>query len=275
MAEFDVKFQSDSLEEQVDFGETHRISDGGYERGLADGEAIGFEKGHTAGQVEGYGNGYSTGFTDGKNSVENYLPYSTMAKFPDLNLLGKADVTINIPYLSSAGEMFRNNDSILGKPLNRTVEHITINAEQGQPANMTMMFYMAEPWDPDNPLKHITLNMDTSKAAYADNMFNGLTNLTTVDGTPLDFSSVQNATVNVAGSCAKLAHIRFAPGTIKCGVSFATNRQLTNESIQSIIDGLADLTGQAAKTVRFHTDVVLKLTDEQWQQINSKNWAVG
>ena len=42
--------------------------------------------------------------------------------------------------------------------------------------------------------------------------------------------------------------------------------------LQSIINGLADLTGQTSHTITFHSTVTKKLTDEQKQIISQKGW---
>ena len=75
-------------------------------------------------------------------------------------------------------------------------------------------------------------------------------------------------------SCTKLKNIRFETGTIPISISFVHSSFLTDESVQSIIDGLADLTGQTAQTITFHLTVKNKLTEEQIVQITSKNWTL-
>ena len=51
--------------------------------------------------------------------------------------------------------------------------------------------------------------------------------------------------------------------------------RLTDKSIQSIIDALADLTGKTSAKVTFHPTVKAKLTEEQLATIESKNWTLG
>ena len=74
--------------------------------------------------------------------------------------------------------------------------------------------------------------------------------------------------------CYALKNISFVAGCIKKSISFAQSDKLTDESIQSIIDGLADLTGQTAQTITFHPDVKNKLTEEQIASVTSKNWNI-
>lgn len=74
--------------------------------------------------------------------------------------------------------------------------------------------------------------------------------------------------------CNNLKNVRFVSLSIKSDISFAHSSLLSDESIQSIIEGLADLTGQATKTITFHTGVKAKLTEEQIATITSKNWTL-
>lgn len=70
-----------------------------------------------------------------------------------------------------------------------------------------------------------------------------------------------------------LEDVEFVPNTIKISIAFNRCGNLTDKSIQSIIDGLADLTGGTTQTLDFSAGVVAKLTDEQWEQIINKNWS--
>ena len=252
------------------FEETNNISDGGYERGFAEGEAEGYEKGKTDGVAEGYEIGYNVGYAEGENSVENYLPYVSAARFPNLNLFGKADVVINMPLLKSAAEMFRPYDGS-AEVLNNTVEHITINSES-QPTRAENMFDFFVHRYSNDKLKHITLNVDFSKATLVGAMFQGCVNVERVDGIPLDFSSVTSPITLVIPS--KLAHIRFAPNSIKKMIDLGGGYSFTDETVQSAIDGLVDLTGQTALKVVFAPPIGAKLTDEQKATITAKNWTL-
>lgn len=66
---FDVKFEEKDQRFDVSFGEFQDISDGGYERGLAEGYANGEADGRASGLAEGeqigYGKGYEKGNSDG------------------------------------------------------------------------------------------------------------------------------------------------------------------------------------------------------------------
>lgn len=89
----------------------------------------------------------------------------------------------------------------------------------------------------------------------------------------LDVSRVPQFQMSFA-NIFKLVDIEFVKNTINHTISFSSSSALSDKSIQSIIDGLADLTGQTMQTLDFHSDIILKLTDEQWIQIADKNWEV-
>ena len=102
-------------------------------------------------------------------------------------------------------------------------------------------------------------------------MFYLCNNLITI--LPLDTSNGTNFS-NMFFNCSNLENIAFVVNCIKKSISFAESNKLTDESIQSIIDGLADLTGKTAQTITFHSDVKNKLTEEQIASATSKNWNI-
>lgn len=76
-------------------------------------------------------------------------------------------------------------------------------------------------------------------------------------------------------SCNKLESISFTEGSIKTYISFSENSQLSDDSINSIIAGLADMTGSSSKKITFAPNITNKLTVEQANTITSKNWNIG
>ena len=79
---------------------------------------------------------------------------------------------------------------------------------------------------------------------------------------------------NTFYGCSELIYIRFE-GEIGQNISFSSCGKLSNDSINDIIDHLADLTGETAKTISWHSSITPKLTGEQWQKIANKNWMLG
>lgn len=85
---------------------------------------------------------------------------------------------------------------------------------------------------------------------------------------PFDFSKV--TTANNTFGCRNLRKILFISETIHISLNFANCPLLSNESKQSIFDGLAIVT--TAQTVTFHKDV--KLLQSQIDSANAKGWTV-
>ena len=89
----------------------------------------------------------------------------------------------------------------------------------------------------------------------------------------LNFSLSTNNSSFLSG-CGKLEEIRFVAGCLKTGANFSPCGKLSDSSIQSIIDGLADLTGQTAQTLTLHATVGGKLTQAQKDAASAKNWTL-
>ena len=109
-----------------------------------------------------------------------------------------------------------------------------------------------------------------SSMSKAQETFSGCYDLHTIVGT-IDFSQCSGF-INAYSSCSKLVNVEFLPNNIFYSISFAQSPLLSDESIQSIIDGLA--TVETAQTLTLHTNVKAKLTESQIAQITSKNWTL-
>ena len=221
--------------------------------------------------VGGGSGDYEQGYEDGKNSVVDIARTLKTARFLNLNVFGKTEVELN---LDSWVGGFQNLFQITSEEnRNVTCEHITINCSY-IPENLNQMFFCQYPYT-DETLKRLTLNFDTQKCVNYLNAFTQMRALEVIDGKPLDFSSVTSASnTNAFPNCVSLKEVRFVPNSIKVSIKLDNSSLLSTETIQSIIDGLADLTGGTAQTLDFHADVVAKLTAEQIAQIYYKNWSV-
>lgn len=76
---------------------------------------------------------------------------------------------------------------------------------------------------------------------------------------------------NWFGSCVALENITFN-GKIGTNISFADSPLLTNESVQSVIDHLADLTGKTRQTLTLNAQVYV--SDTQKAEIENLNWSL-
>lgn len=150
--------------------------------------------------------------------------------------------------------MFTNCKSLITIPLIDTSKSTGFNA----------MFYGC---------KSLTTipQLDLSNGVNFGNMFYNCTALITIP--KIDISKATNVSLTFSG-CISLENITFVAECIKLSISFIQSPLLSDESIQSIIDGLADLTGQTAQTITFHPTVKNKLTEEQIASATSKNWNI-
>ena len=214
-----------------------------------------------------YNAGYEKGKSEGGTGGTDYLSYSTSARFPNLNLFGKKEVEVDMPLVKNFNGIF--NQSVP----NTTVEHLTINgALDGTITEASMFCYSGVN---EATLKRLTLNCDFSKTTTLVYAFYYLSALEVIDGIPIDFSSATN--IKSLHSCplgSSLREMRVAPLSIKVNIDLPYDGKLSDETIQSIIDGLADLTDGTAKTLTLHSTVGAKLTDEQKATITAKNWTL-
>lgn len=106
--------------------------------------------------------------------------------------------------------------------------------------------------------------------------FDGQKILETVIG-ELDLSDCtgENTTTNVFRNCLALREVRFKEKSIPKYISLSYSPDISDETIDSIIDGLVDLTGQTSQKVYWHSTVSAKLTTERINRILAKNWELG
>ena len=121
-------------------------------------------------------------------------------------------------------------------------------------------------------LKEFEIIGDTSNVTTFAAAFHNKASLERITG-ELDFSST-TTTTEMVGLCTKLKEFRIVPNTLSVSFSVSQSPDLTAATIQSIIDGLADLTGETAQTLTLHADVKAKLTETQIATITNKNWTL-
>lgn len=133
------------------------------------------------------------------------------------------------------------------------------------------MFSLAPNIIPDK-LKTVSFS-PKFKLSNATLLFNGRISLEEVIG-ELDFSGITavNVQSNSFNGCTSLAEIRFTKESIKYNLSFTQSSQLSDESIQSILDGLANVS--TTQTLSLNSGVYAKLTEEQKQSATDKGWTI-
>ena len=149
-----------------------------------------------------------------------------------------------------------------------TIIHEGVNASSGISGDTMFRSCKAERIDISG-MTHIPIQTFSYFFAYT-------TNLKEIVG-EIDFSfaSGSKALQSTFINAPSLEEVRFKPESLRFSVSFTQSYLLSDDSINSIIEGLADVTGNSQLTVSFPSSIVKKLTQEQLDIISSKNWVTG
>lgn len=219
---------------------------------------------------------YNQGYADGKNSVVRLEKFIKSMQIYNLNEFGTKELEFNFEKANQFRDMFliqtAGKDNMYYEK-NTTVEHLTVSTN-ALVIDLHRMFY-CDNFSIDETMKRITLNfdLDPNYDVNMNNVFWNMRGLEVVDGTPLNVSGSTSFN-STFWSCFSLKEIRFVENSIKASIGFPQSNLLSDLSIQSIIDGLADLTGGTAKTLTLHATVGAKLTDEQKATVTAKNWTL-
>ena len=235
---FRVKFSEQGGSFRARFGETHNISDGGYERG------------------------YAKGYAEGRD-IWNYVR-SIAGAFQNNTFPAGTNLVLNVPNLSlsvNEGNLnytFRNTTGLESITLKCTTRGIPMNAHGA--------------FSRCSDLEFLDLSEFNTTFGVSTDVFYSCTSLEEISG------EIENTTTNWTlwfSSCVKLREVRFKANSIKGAFTIAQSPLLSAESIQSIVDGLADMTGGTSYKLALHADVKAKLTEEQLATIAAKNWTMG
>lgn len=195
--------------------------------------------------------------TFGVDLMQYATSFSSMfanAVFPD-----GYELTLNVPnFNGTCGGSFQYVKGL------KKIKIVANNKE-----NLVGFNYM---FDNAKTIEIIDLSEFTRKISSFTAAFNSCFLLREIIG-ELDLSENVNSNLCM-NRCEELVEVRFKQFSIFKTISFAHSSKLSDKSIQSIIDGLADLTGQTAQTLTLHATVKAKLTEEQIATITSKNWTL-
>lgn len=183
----------------------------------------------------------------------------------------------NIPNATNVAEAFKGCTNlttigVLSIPKVQTFNNLFYNCkalESIEQFNVSSATNLASLFAQSNNLKSIDFVNSTSKVTNFSGLFAGKTVLETAKG--LDLSSATNL-ASMFASCSNLKNITFVENSIKINFNLGSSSLLSDESIQSLINGLA--TVETAQNLTIHNDVATKLTDEQKATISSKNWNI-
>lgn len=183
----------------------------------------------------------------------------------------------NIPNATNVAEAFKGCTNlttigVLSIPKVQTFNNLFYNCkalESIEQFNVSSATNLASLFAQSNNLKSVDFVNSTSKVTNFSGLFAGKTVLETAKG--LDLSSATNL-ASMFASCSNLKNITFVENSIKINFNLGSSSLLSDESIQSLINGLA--TVETAQNLTIHNDVATKLTDEQKATISSKNWNI-
>lgn len=242
--------------------------DKGYEAGEKDGYLNGYEIGVTEGAEVGYKKGEQEGYNKGVAETEaktfwtKYLGNcETMFKgavFPE-----NAELTFELPSTCySVAEMFSGTKNLVSVKLT------------GARTDGYEYFTTSGAFRYNSHIKKIDLSECYFPLSNWYMTFTGCYALEEIIGELSDSRMYAANFQNTFSGCYKLREVRFAKDAIFKTIVISSSGELSDASTQSIIDGLADLTGQTAQTLTFHKDVGGRLTQAQKAAISAKNWTL-
>ena len=235
---FRVKFSEQGGSFRARFGEVQNISDGGYERG------------------------YAKGYAEGRD-IWNYVR-SISGAFQNNTFPAGTNLVLNVPNLilsvneGNLNYTFRSTTGLESITLKCTTRGVAMHAHGA--------------FSRCSDLKFLDLSEFNTTFGTSTDVFYGCTSLEEIRG------EIENTTTNWTlwfASCVKLREVRFKANSIKGAFTIAQSPLLSAESVQSIVDGLADMTGGTSYKLALHADVKAKLTEEQLATIAAKNWTMG
>ena len=124
----------------------------------------------------------------------------------------------------------------------------------------------------DNSVQHITIVGSTGLITNWGTTFCRRKALTTITG-ELDFTSATSIDRPFI-DCSALVSMRFKSESLKKTMAINSSPNLDTETLASIINGLADLTGGTAQTLTLHATAKANLTAEQLAAATAKNWTI-
>ena len=218
-------------------------------------------------EIESYADGYDVGVVDGKQAQREYFSDNYQAAGDDWQyaFAGRAwndtsfDPARDLVIKRTANYLFFNSCIVNLKQIlerNKVVlDTSAVTSNYNFARNASVQYY-----------PHI----DFSNCAKLDSSWAYCANMV-----ELSVSIKERVQcVSPFVGCLNLTNLIIVSGTFGSSVSFADSPLINEASRQSIINALADLTGQTAQTLTFHATVAAKLTEEQKATITAKNWTL-
>lgn len=269
-----VKFTESNQRFNTKFGEVHNISDGGFERGYAQG----YTEGEQTAKAEA--EAHNAAILTDCNAVlpdKGVEPADTLEQVPQRIGEIKAE-PVWLQYITNAYNTFEDATLPDGTIIDITAASFsyTFNNTKGKyevklrQVDKTKDLYIGYTFRLCS-VKRVDLTETSRRISNGGQAqaFYYAWSLEEIIGA-IDFSNVLGC-LSCFNLMDALREIRFVPGTIKCNFTMPDSPNLSADSIQSIVDGFADMTGQAAINLTVHRTVGRKMTDEQKAKLTAKN----
>lgn len=193
--------------------------------------------------------------------ILNLFQYLETASFKEVTFPEGYEIILKLPKFISTFPSFNNSTGV------RSIKVIVQDKEACYLLNGNFQRRYTSEID---SLEIVDISETSCIITHCQNMFSCRNGLKTIVG-KLEISGTPS-TSQAFYNLKSLVDIEFVAECIKLTTSFAQSPLLSDESIQSIIDGLADLTDSETQTASFHNDVII--TAEQRAQAASKNWNI-
>lgn len=161
-------------------------------------------------------------------------------------------------------------DCLSDAKFNTETNHIIVRCIK--PVTNASEFCRRNSSNQNRTITRLTLYADFSQCTSFNYFISMLRTVKIIDGDAISCWSGTNL-VNMFYLCDALEEVRFVQKTIKKSCVFSS-AFLSEASVQSIIEGLFDLTGGTAQTLTLNADVKANLTETQLATITGKNWTV-
>lgn len=184
-----------------------------------------------------------------------YLFYK--AKFPP-----NAEVTVEYRDITSNFDWFMRGAE--------NVKKLTLICEN--PATTQNPVMMASLCNLISTLETVDLSRFRPKISNLTSAFSTNPMLKEIVG-EIDYSLCTHLTNTFSGDY-ELENIRVTPGSIRSTFYINGSPKLTAQTVESILEGLADLTGGEAQILHLHKTVGENLTEAQKAAITAKNWTL-
>lgn len=236
------------------------VYDAGFEAGKAEGGGGSYEEGFEAGKQVEHDSFWDTFQQNGSRT--DYQNAFRGAWWTDANFKPKYDIAPT----GNCGQIFESSG---------ITDLKGICEAQGITFDFSQVTYTASPLNNSKITRMPTYNV--SSIPNLQYICRSASNLVWIDKIVLSEDGTQTFGTGTGNHAflyaSKLSHCPFE-GTIGTSIWFNGNNLLDDETIQSIIDCLADLSGQTAQTLTFHATVGAKLTNAQKATIATKNWTL-